>query len=124
MCETYLALLMMRKAWQDHRLIRDLKECNIFFVLIRDSLGYFVFVSSALAAAIVMFSTAPESALWTDLLIDTFGAIGGTRLIFSMVRAVGHPESNTTSTAMSGSIAITLAFAAQSGETTREDPEV
>ncbi|KZV83836.1 hypothetical protein EXIGLDRAFT_777178 [Exidia glandulosa HHB12029] len=108
--EAYLALLMVRKSWQDRRLLPQLDGRDIFYILIRDSLIYFIMVSIALATAIFMFSFAPEKALWADLLVDTFGAVGGTRLIFSMLGAVHTPPSRATSEAVSGSVAISIAF--------------
>ncbi|KZV90201.1 hypothetical protein EXIGLDRAFT_771039 [Exidia glandulosa HHB12029] len=108
--EAYLAFLMVRKSWQDRRLLPQLDGRDIFCILIRDSLIYFIMVSIALATAIFMFSFAPEKALWADLLVDTFGAVGGTRLIFSMLGAVHTQPSHATSEAVSGSVAISIAF--------------
>ncbi|KZV83841.1 hypothetical protein EXIGLDRAFT_777180 [Exidia glandulosa HHB12029] len=108
--EAYLAFLMIRKSWQERRLLPHQNGSDIFHILIRDSLVYFIMVSIAMATAILLFLLAPESALWVDTFLDASGAVGGTRLILSMLGSVHSPTSIEEEF---GSIALTRAFPTQ-----------
>ncbi|KZV85473.1 hypothetical protein EXIGLDRAFT_775526 [Exidia glandulosa HHB12029] len=67
--EASLALLMMRKSWESRTTLHQLGHghTNIFYVLIRDSIIYFILVSSAMAACMIYFFAAPQQALWADM---------------------------------------------------------
>ncbi|KZV90209.1 hypothetical protein EXIGLDRAFT_127178 [Exidia glandulosa HHB12029] len=51
--ESYLAALMVSKSWRNRKLLNELEGKSLFYVLIRDSVVYFVLVASALAVSMI-----------------------------------------------------------------------
>lgn len=84
--EFYLCALAMWKTFADRKHLAIGKN-SILGVLVRDSVAYFLFVSSGLALSVTLFFAIPGVSQWTDLLLDSFGVIGGTRILFSTRQA-------------------------------------
>ncbi|EJD46758.1 hypothetical protein AURDEDRAFT_164210 [Auricularia subglabra TFB-10046 SS5] len=86
--ELYLAALAVRKAWINRDSLRELGNDGILEILVRGSVQYFALMASGAATSMILFLAAPNYTQWVDVLSIVISAVGGTRLIISMRRAL------------------------------------
>ncbi|EJD37006.1 hypothetical protein AURDEDRAFT_173957 [Auricularia subglabra TFB-10046 SS5] len=91
--ETYLAALAFYNLRRGARL--NVGATDIFSVLVRDSVIYFVFIAAVMALNVVLIALYQVLPGYASIgLVDAAGAIGGARLILSMLATTSHSDYN------------------------------